>query len=51
MKCTTIYVERETEKEREKTKKKYYVLVRTYKTVNGVKYYSPWSKTKSVKTK
>ncbi len=32
-------------------KKKYYVRVRTYKTVNGVKYYSGWSKTKSVKTK
>lgn len=31
--------------------KKYYVQVRTYKTVNGVKYYSTWSKSKSVKTK
>lgn len=38
-----------------KTKKKYYVRVRTYKTVkiNGksTKIYSDWSKTKSVKTK
>lgn len=32
-------------------KKKYYVRIRTYKTVKGVKYYSTWSKTKSVKTK
>ena len=34
-----------------KAKKKYYVKVRTYKTVNGTKYYSSWSKVKSVKTK
>lgn len=34
-----------------KSKKKYYVRVRTYKTVNGKKIYSPWSKVKSVKTK
>lgn len=34
-----------------KSKKKYYVRVRTYKTVKGKKYYSDWSKTKSVKTK
>ena len=34
-----------------KAKKKYYVHVRTYKTVNGKKYYSSWSKSKSVKTK
>jgi hypothetical protein len=38
-----------------KSKKKYYVRVRTYKTVkeNGknVKYYSSWSKVKTVKTK
>jgi len=34
-----------------KAKKTYYVQVRTYKTVNGVKYYSPWSKYKKVKTK
>lgn len=30
--------------------KKYYVRVRTYKTSNGKKIYSSWSKTKSVKT-
>jgi len=27
--------------------KKYYVKIRTFKTVNGVKYYSPWSKVKT----
>ena len=30
-----------------KRNKKYYVKVRTYKTVSGKKYYSSWSKTKS----
>lgn len=34
-----------------KAKKKYYVRVRTYKTVNGTKYYSSWSKAKTVTTK
>ncbi|MGN0529373.1 MAG: transglutaminase domain-containing protein [Eubacterium sp.] len=34
-----------------KSKKKYYVRVRTYKTVSGTKYYSSWSKAKSVTTK
>lgn len=34
-----------------KAKKKYYVRVRTYKTVNGKKIYSSWSKYKSVTTK
>jgi len=34
-----------------KAKKTYYVKVRTYKTVKGVKYYSAWSKVKTVKTK
>ena len=34
-----------------KARKKYYVRVRTYKTVNGKKYYSPWSKAKTVTTK
>lgn len=34
-----------------KAKKKYYVRIQTYKTVGGIKYYSGWSKTKSVKTK
>jgi surface protein len=32
-------------------KKKYYVRIRTYKTVGGKKYYSDWSKAKAVKTK
>jgi hypothetical protein len=31
--------------------KKYYVQIRTYKIVDGVKVYSAWSKVKSVKTK
>ena len=34
-----------------KAKKKYYVRIRTYKTVNGKKYYSGWSKVLNVKTK
>jgi hypothetical protein len=32
-------------------KKKYFVRIRTYKTVGGKKYYSDWSKVLSVKTK
>lgn len=32
-------------------RKKYYVRVRSYKTVNGTKYYSSWSKVKSIKCK
>lgn len=34
-----------------KAKKKYYVQIRTYKTVDGTKYYSSWSTKKSIKTK
>ncbi|MGN0528156.1 MAG: GH25 family lysozyme [Eubacterium sp.] len=34
-----------------KSKKKYYIRIRTYKTVSGTKYYSSWSKAKSVTTK
>lgn len=34
-----------------KAGKKYYVRVRTYKTVSGRNYYSSWSKTKNIKTK
>lgn len=34
-----------------KSKKTYYVRVRTYKTVSGKKYYSSWSKAKAVKTR
>ncbi len=34
-----------------KKNKKYYVRVRTYKTVSGKKYCSDWSKAKTVKTK
>ena len=32
-------------------KKKYYVRIRTYKTVSGTKYYSAWSNAKAVTTK
>ena len=34
-----------------KSGKRYYVRVRTYKTVKGTKYYSLWSKTKAVKVR
>lgn len=34
-----------------KSKKKYFVRIRTYKTIGGENYYSPWSKAKSVKTR
>ena len=34
-----------------KAKKKYYVQIRTYKTVNGRNYYSKWSPKKTVRTK
>jgi len=34
-----------------KSKKKYWVQVRTYKTVNGVKYFSGWSAKKAITTK
>ena len=34
-----------------KSKKKYFVRIRTYKAVKSKKYYSKWSKSKSVKTK
>lgn len=34
-----------------KSKKTYYVRIRTYKTVSGTKYYSSWSSIKNVKTK
>lgn len=34
-----------------KSKKTYYVRVRAYKSINGKKVYSAWSKVKSVKTK
>lgn len=34
-----------------KAKKKYYVRVRTYKKSGSAKYYSGWSKVKTVKTK
>ncbi|MEI3339613.1 MAG: InlB B-repeat-containing protein [Eubacterium sp.] len=34
-----------------KAKKKYYVQIRTYKTVSGKNYYSSWSTAKTVKTK
>ena len=34
-----------------KSKKTYYVKVRAYKSVNGKKFYGPWSSTKKIKTK
>ena len=34
-----------------KSKTKYFIRIRTFKTVNGKKVYSAWSKVKSVKTK
>lgn len=34
-----------------KSKKKYYFRLRAYKTINGQKYYSSWSKAKAVKVK
>lgn len=34
-----------------KGSKKYYVRIRTYMKVSGTKYYSPWSKVKTIKTK
>ncbi|MCD8009640.1 MAG: fibronectin type III domain-containing protein [Lachnospiraceae bacterium] len=34
-----------------KASKKYYVRIRTYKTVSGTKYYSSWSSAKTVTTK
>ena len=34
-----------------KSKKKYYVRIRTYRTVNGKKIYSNWSKVKNIKVK
>lgn len=34
-----------------KSKNTYYVQLRTYKTINGTKYYSGWSKAKKVKTR
>ncbi len=34
-----------------KAGKKYYVKIRTYTTISGTKYYSPWSKSKTVTTK
>lgn len=34
-----------------KAGKKYYVRIRTYKTVGGKKYYSSWGKTKTITTK
>lgn len=52
-KVKTIKSYKTTSKKVKKLKKKktYYTRVRTYKTVKGTKYYSGWSKAKSVKTK
>ena len=52
-KTTTVKKQKTTEVtiKKLKAKKKYYVRIRTYKTVNGKKVYSSWSKVKTVKTK
>lgn len=52
-KITTVTKAKTTSKSVKKLtrKKKYYLRVRTYKKVNGKKYYSGWSKAKSIKTK
>lgn len=52
-KTTTITKNKTTSKtiKKLKAKKKYYVQVRTYKTVSGKKYYSGWSSRKYVKTR
>ena len=52
-KTTTITKYKTTSKtiKKLKAKKKYYVQVRTYKTVSGKKYYSGWSSRKYVKTR
>lgn len=31
--------------------KKYYIRIRTYKTIKGKKYYSAWSKVRTIKTR
>lgn len=52
-KTVTVSKNKATAKNIKKLKggKKYYVQVRTYKIVKGTKYYSTWSKPKTVKTK
>ena len=45
------YAKTSTKVKKLKAKKKYYVQIRTYKTVNGKNYYSNWSAKKTVKTK
>lgn len=51
----SVYVKKNTSTKKTltslKSKKTYYVKVRSYKTVNGVKYYGAWSKAKKIKTK
>ena len=53
--CKTVTVKKnktvKTTVKKLKAKKKYFVRIRTYKTVGKTKYYSSWSKAKSVKTK
>ena len=52
-KTVTVYGYKTTSKKikKLKSKKKYYVRVRAYKTVYGKTHYSPWSTVKSTKTK
>ena len=37
--------------EKMKAKKKYYIRVRTFKSVGGVKFFSDWSEAKAIRTK
>ena len=51
----SVYVKKNTSAKKTltslKSKKTYYVKVRSYKTVNGVKYYGAWSNAKKIRTK
>ena len=51
----SVYVKKNTSAKKTltslKSKKAYYVKVRSYKTVNGVKYYGAWSNAKKIRTK
>ena len=50
-KTVTSYKKSSLKVKKLKSKKKYYVRIRTYKTVKGTKFYSKWSKAKTVKTR
>lgn len=50
-KSFTLYSKKNSTKGSAKSKKKYSVKVRAYKSIDGKKYYGNWSKTKTVKIK